>query len=267
MKKLNFSFRYILLALIVFQGCNLYANVFQGWDLVKKKLAPLCWKVRYYRSYIAVPVVSVLVGALINKKLGVACAASYVGFTTLNGMHGVYYINKKYEKKEYTQDGWHSDLDKTNIFYFARWRQYNEGDGLYWTTAWQLNEEIELVKKQFLKDLYAGKFIVIDLKGKRIPSPTPQQVFTAIRAELQELDKDKKTLAAYTDVYYAISQPEEFHPDISYMKFLWPNYNGASRLYIEIDVMMKRLQKLLDIVASLRAAVGGHGWPKDKHVK
>ena len=264
MKKLHFSFRYLILTLVIFQGCNLYANVFEVWDRVKNRFAALGWKVQYYRPYVIAPVVGALVGGIINKKLGAACVASYVGYTTLSGMHGVYHIKKKYEKKEYTQDGWHSGVAQTDIFYFARWRQCNEGDGLYWTTAWQLDEEIALVKKQFLKDLYAGKFVVINSQGKRVPSPTPQQVFTAIRAELQELARDKQTLSAYTDVYYAISQPEEFHSDISYTKFLWPNYNGASRLYIELDVMMKRLQKLLDIVASLRAAVGGHGWPKYK---
>ena len=185
----------------------------------------------------------------------------YAGYSTISGMRTIYSIGQKYQKKDYAQYGWHNGVANT-IFYFARWRQHNEGDGIYWTTAWQLNEEKDLVKKAFLNDLYAGKFIIINNQGQLVAAPTPQQVFQVIRQELQELAHDKELLAQFTDVRYAISQPEEFHPDVSYTQFLWPNYNAASQTYIELDVMMKRLEKLLGIVAELRAAVGGHGWPK-----
>lgn len=250
--------------LFLVQG-TLSANLFETCNSVKQQLARFACKAQYYAPYIIVPAVGMVTGKILNKKLALAGIGAYIGGTTLDNMKTIYRIKKKYQRTEHSHDGWHRAAGQAPAFYFARWRQVNEGDGIYWTTAWQINEDSQQVKKKFLQDLYAGKFVVMNDEGELIPFPTPQQVLGAIRAELQELAKDKEALAPLTDVYYAFARPEEFCPDISYARLLWPNYNAASRLYIELDIMMKRLEKVLDIVAELRATVGGHGWPRITH--
>lgn len=261
MQKKNLLSKSILFGLIVIQAFNIQANFFETWDAFKCKLAIVGQKGRYYAPYIAVPALGALVSNF-SPKLAVGGVGLYIGHSTLSGMYNVYRLKKKYERKERNEHQWHAGISQIDVLYFARWRQFNPGDDFYWTTAWQLEQDIKTVKTYFLKDLYAGKFVVINAQGKLVTSPTPDQVFVALRSELQELSKDKQLVAPLTDIHYTLSQPEEFHPNVSYTKVLWPNYNAASQVYIELDIMMKRLEKLLDIVAELRASVGGSGWPK-----
>lgn len=244
----------IILGLVLTCYLPVHADVYDQFDRVKERVQRLCYKARYCAPYVLTPLVGLAIGTKINGPLGAGAVAGWAGYSLYSGSRELYSLKKKYKNHERQLNEWHN-LQSSN-FYFARWRQLSEGDGSYWGTPWQIDNDFYNVKEWLLHDIYAGRFQVNN------KTPLPDQLLQIIRDELQELAHDKNSVAPYTDVYYAFNQPEEFHPDVSYKRFLWPTYNVASRLYIELDVMMKRLQSLIDVVASIRKEVGSNGWPR-----
>jgi len=172
-------------------------------------------------------------------------------------------IRQKYKVKTRHADAWQSTASEPEPICFARWRQQDDryGDGYYWPTAWLIQEEPTMVRRFFLHDLYSQRFH-IQVRDRLISRPRPDQVVAAINEEIAELERDKRALKPYTTVYLEFDQAEEAKPDISYWRVLWPNYNTASKLSIEVVTMLKRLEVLRDIVATVRAEVPGGGWPQ-----
>lgn len=219
----------------------------------------------YYKPYM-------VSGALMTGGVAIAprYAAAVLGITGIYGLYewkkgydcieGIY---SKYNLKTMPHTYWNDRESNDQRFLFCRWRQKDDqyGDGMYWSTAWWMNEYRTEVKRKLIHDAYAGRLILFE-NNKSIEMPNPVQVFQALKQEMKMLHEDKKKLKRYTIMCYDVDQPEAFHPDASYWSLLWPNYNKASQLYIEIVMMLRRLDILQEIIAEIRAEVGGNGWPQ-----
>ncbi|MEX0940733.1 MAG: hypothetical protein WDZ41_05205 [Candidatus Babeliales bacterium] len=223
-------------------------------------------RVLYYKTYLFAGLIGSS-GFLINKKVGMStlCAMPVYGlYEWFSGYKEIQKIKKHYQVRTTVEDYWkEANAKKDELFLFCRWRQQDDrfGDGYYWPTAWLMNEEKYLVRTAFIKDIYAQR-IRVQINGKKIDNPSPIQVMVALNKEIEQLQEDKQLLKKYTDVYRNVEQPEAFHPDNSGVRIFWPNYNLASQIYIELVVMLKRLETLRDIISSIRTEVGGNGWPR-----
>lgn len=231
---------------------------------IKERIEDTKCFVRYYGPYAFCSTLS-LGSFSIGPKCGAMVLASlgfYSLYSTLKGYKEIKAIQKKYKVKTQMADYW-NDFYQDESFLFCRWRQQDDhyGDGFYWPTAWLCNEERKEVRNVFIQDIHAQRIGIVS-NGNKTKKPKPSQVITAISKELDAIEKDKKQLQAYTNVYRSVEQPEAFHPDTSIKRLFWPNYNRASNLYIELVQMMKRLRVIRDIVAGIRAETSSDRWPK-----
>lgn len=256
--------RSFLLFFFVLFGSSLQADLESIVHQIKEKVEDTKCHVRYYGPYAGASALgaTAFVG---GKKLG-ACVLAGLG---VYGLHAAYFgykdikaLEKKYALVTKSVDYWNNFYPEEQ-FLFCRWRQLDDryGDGFYWPTAWLCHEERHAVRSVLIRDIHAQR-IVYTYQGKKIQSPKPSQVIAAVNAELLELEQDKRRLQAYTPIHRTVEQPEAFHPDMSWRRILWPNYNKASKLYIEIVQMMKRLEVIRDIVAQIRSEVSGDRWPR-----
>ncbi len=252
-----------LLLIISFSSIT-HADLESRIEEVKEYIEDTKCHVRYYAPYALASTVS-LGSFSAGPKFGTSVLAMlgiYSLYTTYQGYKEIKAIEKNYKVNTKVADYWNSFYDD-ETFLFCRWRQQDDryGDGFYWPTAWLCNAERKEVRKIFIQDIHAQRIEIIT-NGKKINNPKPAQVISAINNELNKLERDKKRLQAYTNVYRGVEQPEAFHPDTSSRRIIWPNYNRASKLYIELVQMMKRLEILRDIVALIRSEVSGDKWPR-----
>jgi hypothetical protein len=256
-----------LLLFVFFTTQNFYADFDSFLEETKVKVQNAKDITRYYGRYaVAGAVVSAGFAKDYRAGLGALCLTGLWGISSaIVGYLEIKQIKQKYTVKTRQENAWHSyeNASESEPFSFARWRQQDDvyGDGYYWPTAWLMQEEPILVRRYFLHDLYSQRFIIRS-NERLINRPRPDQVVAAINDEIAELERDKLGLKPYTTVYLQFEQAEAAKPDISYWRLLWPNYNTASKLYIEIVTMLKRLEVLRDIVATVRAEVPGGGWPQ-----
>ncbi len=224
-------------------------------------------RTRYYGPYVLAG--GVVSGSFVtNARFGLGAlglTGVYGLYSCISGYYKVKRIKKNYTVKTQPKDYWYASSREKGKepFLFCRWRQQDDryGDGYYWPTAWLMNEEQNLVKKRFIQDIHAQRIEIIS-NGKIINKPRPDQVISAITDEIEQLELDKRALKRYTTVYLQFNQAEEVRPDNSFWRMFWPNYNMASKLYIEVVTMLKRLEILRDIVATIRSQVHGGGWPR-----
>jgi hypothetical protein len=200
------------------------------------------------------------------RKPAVGSAGIYALYAWYTGFHEIAQIQEKYSRATRPKDYWTSRPQEEKPFLFCRWRQLDNqfGDGYYWPTAWWMTQdenEKKNVLKKLIEDINSNRIILIE-NGKRIERPRPDQVLKAIARELQALEADKELLKRYTTVYRKLMCAEEFKPDTSYFRILWPNYNRASRVYIELVTMIKRLEALGQIISNMKVSSGGNGWPQ-----
>jgi hypothetical protein len=192
-----------------------------------------------------------------------ASAGLYAVYAWQKGIREIASIRHAYKVVPKPLQHWNS-LNSDAPFSFARWREKDfYGDALYWPTAACMVNYISIIQETLINDIYASRIRVVSKEdGKTIDFPTPMHVLRAINDELAQLEKDKKILKRYTDIYRRIAQDESFIPDKSLWRIFWPNYNRASRMYIDVVTMMDRLHMLKTAVASLCATAGNNGWPR-----
>lgn len=220
-------------------------------------------RARYYQPY-AVGGSLVGLGLLTNRIMSTAllsAAGVYSLYAWYTGFFDIRTIRYKYKREIRPKDHWSGKKEDEKPFLFCRWRQQDDsyGDGIYWSTAWWMHEHRDEVVKQLIKDIYSNR---IKIGSSELPKP--DEVLKAINRELKELEADKETLKRYTNVYRTMESAEEWHPDKSKWRIFWPNYNHASRLYIDLVIMLKRLEVLRDIISSMKLSSGGHGWPQQR---
>lgn len=256
--------RSFLFFFFVLFGSSLQADLESLAHTIKHKVEDAKCRIRYYGPYAAASTVGVT-AFLGGKKLG----ALVVAGLGIYGLHTAYFgykeiaaIEKKYKLATKSVDYWNSFYTE-EPFLFCRWRQLDDryADGYYWPTAWLCNEERYEVRASLIRDIHAQRIEVM-VNGKKVRNPKPSQVITALNSELYELEQDKKRLQSYTTIYRTVEQPEGFYPDVSWRRVLWPNYNKASKVYVDIVQMMKRLEVIRDIVAQTRSEVSGDRWPR-----
>jgi hypothetical protein len=254
----------IFCSLLLIFSFSAQADFASSINYIKERIEDTKCQIRYYGPYVLASTVGVTsfaggktMGASMLAALGIyATHAAYVGYQEISA------IEKKYCLTTKAVDYWNNFYPEEK-FLFCRWRQLDDryGDGYYWPTAWLCHEERMLVRTAFIRDVHAQRIEIIH-ETKKIKSPKPSQVMTALNAELFDLEQDKKRLQAYTTIYRTVDQPEAFHPDVTWKRMLWPNFNRASKLYIEIVQMMKRLEVIRDIVAQIRSEVSEDYWPR-----
>ncbi len=259
-----------LLFLFLFSTQTFYADIDSMDSFVenmKMRIENAKDRTRYYGPYVlAGTVVSGSFAKSSSLGLCVLPATSLYGlYSWVSGYYEIKRIKKNYTVKTKPNNYWQafSREKEKELFLFCRWRQQDDryGDGYYWPTAWLMNEEQDLVKKRFIQDIHAQRIEIIS-NGKLTNKPRPDQVIAAITDEIEQLEQDKRELKRYTTVYLQFNQAEEVKAYNSFWRMFWPNYNMASKLYIEVVTMLKRLEILRDIVATIRSQVHGGGWPR-----
>jgi hypothetical protein len=228
----------------------------------------ICEDIQYRTLYYKPYAVTAGLGYIGILKPNVAlysstCALVYALYAWKSGLNEIKALKRKYTRRSKPVNHWQDQSLQAEPFLFSRWRQQDDqaGDGFYWPTAWWLQNDEYNAQRKFLQDLYAGVIRVYE-GGKVLENPTPQHVMHAINQELKMIQDDKKILKKYTDIYRSVKQPEEFKPNLSLARaFLWPNYNRASRLYVDMVIMINRLEVLRTLVAKMLSGVAGNGWP------
>jgi hypothetical protein len=258
MKKYYFLLICFLSIHQTYSGTTLFINQVQSF------VEDLKYRALYYKPYAVAGGIASL--GIANPSLGLyttTAATIYALYAWKSGLNEIKALRKKYSRAMRPVDYWNEEMREDEQFLFCRWRQQDNqmGDGYYWPTAWWMEQDSRNVQYALMQDIHAGR-IVIKEGARVIKNLTPTHVINAIDRELRMLNEDKKLLKKYTDVYQRINQPEEFAPDTSYWRILWPNYNRASRLFIEIVIMMQRLEVLRTIVANIKIQAGGNGWPR-----
>ncbi|MGE0206841.1 MAG: hypothetical protein AB7R69_03240 [Candidatus Babeliales bacterium] len=257
MKKFFLSF--LLISCVTAQGS--FESIVHE---VKERVQDARCYSRYYGPYVVGAPIA-LSGFTVNKEVGLSIftlAGLYSVYAAVQGYREIRDIAHKYAVTPKAVDYW-NNFYSDEPFLLCRWRQQDDryNDGYYWPTAWLCHEEQHMVRKKLIEDVHAQR-IAVTLNGKKITQPKPSQLMQALTQEIQSLEQDKCRLQAYTPIYRSVEQPEDFHPALGISRILWPNYNRASQLYIDIVQMMKRLEVLRSIVGKLRSELVDDRWPK-----
>lgn len=253
----------VLSSLFIFSS-SVLADLESSIENIKEGIEDTKCHVRYYGPYVLCSTIGLSsfaggskCGLAILTALGLYGAySSYQGYKTIKSLENKYKVTTK------AADYWNNFYEDEK-FLFCRWRQQDDRyeDGFYWPTAWLCHEERKIVRQKLIQDIHAQRIEIMS-NGKKVRNPKPIQLMRVIHDELTMLEHDKKALRYYTNIYRGIEQPEAYHPDVSYKRILWPNYNRASKVYIEIVQMMKRLEVIRDIVAHISSEMPSGGWPK-----
>lgn len=262
MKK-NYCFLLVLSIVCVDNTAGLRTTLIE----IKESIAQAKNTALYYKPYIING--SLITCASISKKLPRvrnAClmmCGIYSLYSWKKGIDDVKRIKRKYGISYKKASHWNQSSSSPGIS-FATWRLYDMvGDGCFWPNARCMEHYKDIIKEKMLHDICTGKIIIFDRQGNKISSPTPEDVFKAIEREIDQLSREKNYIKRYTDVYRRVSDAQSFKPDFSAWRILWPNYNRASLLYIDIVTMVERLEVLKEIVGELRVQAGLAGWPSN----
>lgn len=238
MKKIyNMLLSFVLLSTL---SCEIHAgrNVFQE-----------AWlKLVYNKDYI-VGGGAVIAGSYFSPKYTVIATGIVASYMTVKARYELWKIKQRYYQSDRSEREW-AMPHAVESSLLARWRQNNQfGDGIFWPTAFWMKEDVRVVQSNLLRDMRAGKLLITNQSGTVITSPTLADVLAAIKREMKQLAKDLKFISYYTNVSATYLQPEEFEAETGLAQILWPNYNMASELFVELDLLLKRLDALREIVA------------------
>lgn len=246
---------FLLIALNSGSQCNgNYESVPQPFTQAKNIFEVIAFRIAYNKNYL-MGGAAVAVGCKFSPKYTLATAGAVSLYLAASGWYRLWKISRKYHQDERSDREW-TFGSSTESSMLSRWRQNNQfGDGCFWQSAYWMLNDIESVKAMFMVDIRSQRIVIKDAQGKTINNPQPWEVINAIKSEMASILEDMKIVGAYTDIYKVYAQPEEFQPDTGYTILLWPNYNMASALFVQLDQLVKRLDVLRDVVSCIQSQV------------
>lgn len=246
---------FLLIALSNGVQCNgNYESVPQPFTQAKNIFEVIAFRIAYNKNYL-MGGAAVAVGCKFSPKYTLATAGAVSLYLAASGWYRLWKISRKYHQDERSDREW-TFGSSTESSMLSRWRQNNQfGDGCFWQSAYWMLNDIESVKAMFMVDIRSQRIVIKDAQGKTINNPQPWEVINAIKREMASILEDMKIVGAYTDIYKVYAQPEEFQPDTGYTILLWPNYNMASALFVQLDQLVKRLDVLRDVVSCIQSQV------------
>jgi hypothetical protein len=231
-----------------------YDSMPRPFTQAKNIFEAIAFRIAYNKNYL-MGGAAVAGGCMFAPRSTLATATVVTLYLAAQARYTLWRIGRKYYQAEREDREW-AFGSSTESSMLSRWRQNNQfGDGCFWQSAYWMLNDIENVKAMFMIDIRSQRIVVKDAQGKTINNPQPWEVINAIKSEMASILEDMKTVGAYTDIYKVYAQPEEFKPDRGYTVLLWPNYNMASALFVQLDQLVKRLDVLRDVVSCIQSQV------------